>query len=60
MDLFLLLLTIIASVLLLIASIYILAYYTHPEDKGFGSGCINIICKFAVVLLVLYRLLEWH
>jgi hypothetical protein len=52
MDLFLLLLTIISSILLFIASIYILAYYTHPMDKGFGSGCINIISKFAVVYII--------
>jgi LMBR1 domain-containing protein 1 len=42
-----LVMTIVLSVLLLIMNIYLLAYYCHPEDNGFGS---SLICKIVVVL----------
>lgn len=34
------------SVVLLVGSVYLLAFYCHPDDKGFGS---HVICKIAVV-----------
>jgi LMBR1 domain-containing protein 1 len=37
---------IVCGILLLIASVYILAIYCHPEDAGFGS---SLYCKFLVV-----------
>lgn len=40
-------LTIIIAISLLIANIYLLAYYCHPDDKG---TCIGIVCKVVVVL----------
>lgn len=45
-DVFLLIVVIILSVLLVVTSIYLLAHYCHPDDKGFGSG---LICKIVVV-----------
>ena len=47
MDVFMLVMTIILSVLLVITSIYLLAYYCHPEDRGFGSA---LICKIVVCM----------
>jgi LMBR1 domain-containing protein 1 len=47
MDIFLLIFIILVSIALLISNIYILAYYCHPDDKGFGSA---LICKIVVVL----------
>jgi LMBR1 domain-containing protein 1 len=38
---------IILSVLLIIANIYLLAYYCHPDDRGFGSG---LTCKLVVII----------
>jgi hypothetical protein len=46
MDIFYLIVSIIIGILLLIASVYILAIYCHPEDGGIGS---SIWCKFLVV-----------
>lgn len=42
-----LVMTIILAVLLLLANIYLLAYYCHPDDRGFGSA---LICKIVVVI----------
>jgi LMBR1 domain-containing protein 1 len=39
--------TVILAILLIIANIYLLAYYCHPDDKGFGSATV---CKIVVVL----------
>jgi LMBR1 domain-containing protein 1 len=39
--------TIILAIVLIIVNIYLLAYYCHPDDRGFGSA---FICKFVVVL----------
>lgn len=39
--------TIILAIVLIIVNIYLLAYYCHPDDRGFGSA---LICKFVVVL----------
>jgi len=42
-----LVMTIILAVLLIIINIYLLAYYCHPEDRGFGS---SLVCKIVVIL----------
>ena len=42
-----LVMTIILAVLLIIANIYLLAYYCHPDDRGFGSA---LICKIVVII----------
>jgi LMBR1 domain-containing protein 1 len=47
MDIFFLIFIILVTIALLISNIYILAYYCHPDDKGFGSA---LICKIIVVL----------
>jgi LMBR1 domain-containing protein 1 len=46
-DIFLLVVIIILGVLLIVTNIYLLAYYCHPEDRGFGSG---LFCKCVVVI----------
>lgn len=46
MDIFMLVMTIILAVLLIVVNVYLLAYYSHPEDRGFGSA---FICKVVVV-----------
>jgi len=47
MDTFLIIVTIIMSIILFIVSFYILALYCHPDDKGLGS---HILLKFLVVI----------
>jgi LMBR1 domain-containing protein 1 len=47
MDVFILIMTIVATVLLIGLSIYLLAYYCHPDDSGFGAG---LFCKIIVVI----------
>jgi LMBR1 domain-containing protein 1 len=47
MDVFMLVMTIILAVLLLIVNIYLLAYYCHPDDRGFGNA---LICKLVVII----------
>jgi LMBR1 domain-containing protein 1 len=42
-----LVMTVILAVLLLVINIYLLAYYCHPDDRGFGSA---LICKICVVI----------
>ena len=46
MDIFLLVSTIILSILLIFVSFYFLALYCHPEDKGWGT---SLFCKILVV-----------
>ena len=36
------------SVVLIVTNIYLLGYYCHPDDRGFGSA---LICKIVVVSL---------
>jgi LMBR1 domain-containing protein 1 len=47
MDVFMIVMTCVLAVLLLIVNIYLLAYYCHPDDRGFGS---SLICKVVVVM----------
>ena len=47
MDPFLIIVTIILSVLLFIINFYILVIYCHPDDKGLGS---HIVLKFLVII----------
>lgn len=42
-----LVMTVILAVLLIVINVYLLAYYCHPDDRGFGNA---LICKFVVVL----------
>lgn len=37
-DVFMLVMIIIISILLVISNIYLLSYYCHPDDRGFGAG----------------------
>ena len=51
MDVFLLVASIVLSIVLLLSSFYILAVYCHPEDKGFGAGnyCkVIVICSITL------------
>lgn len=41
----------IFSVLLIVANIYLLAWYCHPDDRGVGSA---LICKIVVVYTYFY------
>ena len=45
-DIFMLVMIIILGLLLLVTNIYLLAYYCHPDDRGFGSG---LLCKLVIV-----------
>lgn len=47
MDIFMLIMTIVLSVGLLILSIFLLSYYSHTDDKGFGA---SLVCKIAIVI----------
>src|SRR3954454_24516744 len=46
-DIFMIVMTCVFGILLLITNIYLLAYYCHPDDRGFGS---SFSCKVVVVL----------
>ena len=48
MDVLMIVFICLISILLIIANIYLLAYYCHPDDRGFGS---TLICKIVVVIL---------
>ena len=48
MDVLMIVFICLISILLIIANIYLLAYYCHPDDRGFGSA---LICKIVVVIL---------
>lgn len=39
------------SVLLILANVYLLAYYCHPDDRGFGNA---LLCKIVVVSAIQY------
>lgn len=45
MDVFMLVMTIILAVVLIIVNIYLLAYYSHPDDKGHVSAyiCMGVV-----------------
>ena len=47
MDVLMIVFICIISVALIITNIYLLAYYCHPDDRGFGSA---LICKIVVVI----------
>ena len=46
-DIFMLVMIILLSIVLLVISLYLLVYYCHPDDAGFGSG---LICKIFAIL----------
>jgi hypothetical protein len=46
MDIFMLVMTIVLSVGLLILSIFLLSYFSHIDDKGFGA---SFLCKLTIV-----------
>ncbi len=46
MDVLMIVFICLISIILIIADIYLLAYYCHPDDRGFGSA---LICKIVVV-----------
>ncbi|MCQ2821199.1 MAG: LMBR1 domain-containing protein [archaeon] len=47
MDIFLIVMIVALSIMLIITSIYLLAYYCHPDDSAFGAGTL---CKVFVVI----------
>lgn len=47
LDIFMLVMMIILCIVLLIISLYLLVYYCHPDDAGFGSG---LVCKIFAIL----------
>ena len=48
MDIFLLITAIVILVLLIGINIYLLAYFCHPDDEGFGA---HIFCKWLCRLI---------
>jgi LMBR1 domain-containing protein 1 len=48
-DPFLLVLTLVMTILLIIANIYIVAHYSHAVDSAFSS---SMACKFVIVTLI--------
>ena len=50
-DPFLLVLTLVLTILLIIANIYIVAHYSHAVDSAFSS---SMACKFVIVFIFLY------
>ncbi len=46
MDVLMIVFICLISLLLIIGDIYLLAYFCHPDDRGFGSA---LICKIVVV-----------
>ena len=48
MDFYLLISMIVIICLLVVVNIYLLAYYCHPDDEGWGS---SLFCNFLVVYL---------
>ena len=46
MDVLIIVFICLISVILIIGDIYLLAYFCHPDDRGFGSA---LICKIVVV-----------
>lgn len=51
MDIFMIVMIVMFAVILLVTNIYLLAYYCHKDDRGFGSA---LLCKIVVVSLSLY------
>ena len=47
MDVFMIVMTVVLAVLLIISNLYLLVYYCHPDDRGFGSGWT---CKVVAIL----------
>lgn len=47
MNLYLLISLIVILALLIIVNIYLLAYFCHPDDKGWGA---TLFCKALVVI----------
>jgi hypothetical protein len=52
MDVLMIVFICLISVALIITNIYLLAYYCHPDDRGFGSA---LICKIVVVNTNYYK-----
>ena len=48
MDALMIVFICLISVVLIVTNIYLLGYYCHPDDRGFGSA---LICKIVVVSL---------
>lgn len=58
MEVIIIVLLCIVAAALIIANIYLLAYYCHPDDAGFGSGlfskiivCMGMTLTWATVLM---------
>jgi hypothetical protein len=47
MDIFLIILTVVFSIILISTNFYILVIYIHPDDKGIGN---NVMMKIMVIL----------
>jgi len=47
MNYYLLMSAIVILVLLVIVNSYMLAYYCHPDDKGWGA---SLFCKLLVII----------
>ncbi len=59
MDVLMIVFIVLISLVLIVTNIYLLAYYCHPDDRGFGSA---LICKLVVVwkkirFLIFYKVL---
>ena len=53
MEVFMIIMLSIIGVMLLIANVYLLAYYSHPDDGGFGADL------FAKIIMILGMTLTW-
>ena len=47
MEVFMIIMLSIIAALLLVANVYLLAYYSHPDDGGFGA---DLISKIVMIL----------
>ena len=48
---------IVIIVLLIIVNIYLLAYFCHPDDAGWGA---SLFCKFLVVIAINYCIINFQ
>lgn len=47
MEVFIIIILVVVAILLLITNIYLLAYYSHPDDNGYGA---DLFCKIVMIL----------
>lgn len=53
MEVFMIIMLSIIAAMLLVANVYLLAYYSHPEDGGYGADL------FSKIVMILGMTLTW-